>query len=213
MPEPAEGLRRAHQRLLGRTHLHGLDGFLRLGSGLVDDAIGADDCRFGRDRLFVHNRAFLWPHPVRYTTIVLLCAALNAGTSVLHNSSPLATLYAGRPMQSLYLPALLTIVVRLEAIGTVLAAGMAAWAAGPRQRGLPDRFDAAKPVFAGCAAAAHRDRYRRIGCAECAKQDQLAGAVVRGLGEGARHATAQLQIVELSSRDVPAGNLGKDLRS
>jgi hypothetical protein len=45
------------------------------------------------------------------------------------------------------------------------------------------------------------------------KQDRLAGAVVRGLGERAWARNGAAAIVEPVSRDVPAGNLGQDLRS
>jgi hypothetical protein len=43
------------------------------------------------------------------------------------------------------------------------------------------------------------------------KQDRLAGAVVRGLGERAWARNGAGAIVEPVSRDVPAGNLGQDL--
>src|ERR1700680_54494 len=67
-----------------------------------------------------------------------------------------AALYAGFGVQSPYLPALLDDRgLRPEAIGMVLAAGTAVrLAAGPAAGRLADRLDAAKLVFAGCAAAA-----------------------------------------------------------
>src|SRR5580692_2007042 len=67
-----------------------------------------------------------------------------------------AALYAGFGVQSPYLPALLgDRGLRPEAIGMVLAAGTAVrLAAGPAAGRLADRLDAAKLVFAGCAAAA-----------------------------------------------------------
>ena len=66
-----------------------------------------------------------------------------------------AALYAGFGVQSPYLPALLNDRgLRPEAIGMVLAAGTAVrLAAGPAAGRLADRLDAAKLVFAGCAAA------------------------------------------------------------
>src|SRR5205823_15024074 len=62
-----------------------------------------------------------------------------------------AALYAGFGVQSPYLPALLDDRgLRLEAIGMVLAAGMAVrLAAGLAGGRLADRLDAAKLVFAG----------------------------------------------------------------
>jgi len=67
-----------------------------------------------------------------------------------------AALYAGFGVQSPYLPAFLDDRgLRPEAIGMVLAAGTAVrLAAGPAAGRLADRLDAAKLVFAGCAAAA-----------------------------------------------------------
>jgi MFS transporter, PPP family, 3-phenylpropionic acid transporter len=67
-----------------------------------------------------------------------------------------AALYAGFGVQSPFLPGLLQDRgLRPEAIGTVLAAGtMVRLAAGPLAGRLADRLDAAKLVFAGCAAAA-----------------------------------------------------------
>ena len=67
-----------------------------------------------------------------------------------------AALYAGFGVQSPYLPALLDDRgLRPEAIGMVLAAGTAVrLAAGPVAGRIADRLDAAKLVFAGCAAAA-----------------------------------------------------------
>src|SRR6266446_4719356 len=67
-----------------------------------------------------------------------------------------AALYGGFGVQSPYLPALLDDRgLRPEAIGRVLAAGTAVGlAAGPAAGRLADRLDAAKLVFAGCAAAA-----------------------------------------------------------
>jgi MFS transporter, PPP family, 3-phenylpropionic acid transporter len=67
-----------------------------------------------------------------------------------------AALYAGFGVQSPYLPALLDDRgLRPEAIGMVLAAGTAVrLAAGPAAGRLAERLDAAKLVFAGCAAAA-----------------------------------------------------------
>src|SRR6202045_1436532 len=67
-----------------------------------------------------------------------------------------AALYAGFGVQSPYLPAFLDDCgLRPEAIGMVLAAGTAVrLAAGPAAGRLADRLDAAKLVFAGCAAAA-----------------------------------------------------------
>jgi PPP family 3-phenylpropionic acid transporter len=67
-----------------------------------------------------------------------------------------ATLYAGFGVQSPYLPPLLQERgLRPEAIGIMLAAGTAIrLAAGPAAGWLADRFDAAKLVFAGCAAVA-----------------------------------------------------------
>jgi len=70
-----------------------------------------------------------------------------------------AALYAGFGVQSPFLPGLLEDRgLRPEAIGAVLAAGaMVRLAAGPLAGRLADRLDAAKLVFAGCAAAAARD--------------------------------------------------------
>src|ERR1700680_383913 len=67
-----------------------------------------------------------------------------------------AALYAGFGVQSPYLPALLDDRgLRPEAIGMVVAAGTAVrLAVGPAAGRLADRLDAAKLVFAGCAAAA-----------------------------------------------------------
>jgi PPP family 3-phenylpropionic acid transporter len=67
-----------------------------------------------------------------------------------------AALYAGFGVQSPFLPGLLQDRgLRPEAIGAVLAAGtMVRLAAGPLAGRLADRLDAAKLVFAGCAAAA-----------------------------------------------------------
>ena len=67
-----------------------------------------------------------------------------------------AALYAGFGVQSPYLPALLDDRgLRPEAIGMLLAAGTAVrLAAGPAAGRLADWLDAAKLVFAGCAAAA-----------------------------------------------------------
>src|ERR1700736_1678180 len=67
-----------------------------------------------------------------------------------------AALYAGFGVLSPYLPVLLDDRgLQPEAIGMVLAAGTAVrLAAGPAAGRLADRLDAAKLVFAGCAAAA-----------------------------------------------------------
>jgi MFS transporter, PPP family, 3-phenylpropionic acid transporter len=67
-----------------------------------------------------------------------------------------AVLYAGFGVQSPFLPALLQEHgLRPETIGVVLAAGTAIrLAAGPMAGRIADRLDAAKLVFAGCAAAA-----------------------------------------------------------
>ena len=67
-----------------------------------------------------------------------------------------ATLYAGFGVQSPYLPALLKEHgLSSEAIGTVLAAGaVIRLATGPAAGRLADRLDAARLVFAGCAAVA-----------------------------------------------------------
>jgi PPP family 3-phenylpropionic acid transporter len=67
-----------------------------------------------------------------------------------------AALYAGFGVQSPYLPLLLQEHgLRSEAIGIVLAAGTAIrLAAGPTAGWLADRLDAARLVFAGCAAVA-----------------------------------------------------------
>src|SRR6266853_1284640 len=67
-----------------------------------------------------------------------------------------AALYAGFGVLSPYLPSLLeSRDLRPEAIALVLAAGSAVrLAAGPAAGRLADRLDAAKLVFAGCAAAA-----------------------------------------------------------
>jgi PPP family 3-phenylpropionic acid transporter len=67
-----------------------------------------------------------------------------------------AALYAGFGVLSPYLPRLLEDRgLRPEAIGTVLAAGtLVRLAAGPVAGRLADRLDAAKLVFAGCAAGA-----------------------------------------------------------
>ena len=67
-----------------------------------------------------------------------------------------AALYAAFGVQSPYLPRLLQDHgLGAEAIGTVLAAGTAIrLAAGPAAGYLADRLDAARLVFAGCAAAA-----------------------------------------------------------
>src|ERR1700720_3603524 len=67
-----------------------------------------------------------------------------------------AALYAGFGVQSPFLPGLLKDRgLRPEAIGTVLAAGtMVRLAVGPLAGRLADSLDAAKLVFAGCAAAA-----------------------------------------------------------
>ncbi len=67
-----------------------------------------------------------------------------------------AVLYAGFGVQSPYLPTLLKEHgLGAEAIGIVLAAGTAIrLAAGPAAGRIADRLDAAKLVFAGCAAAA-----------------------------------------------------------
>ena len=67
-----------------------------------------------------------------------------------------AALYAAFGVQSPYLPRLLQDhELSAEAIGTVLAAGTAIrLAAGPAAGYLADRLDAARLVFAGCAAAA-----------------------------------------------------------
>jgi fermentation-respiration switch protein FrsA (DUF1100 family) len=76
-----------------------------------------------------------------------------------------------------------------------------------------DRFDAAKLVFAGCAAAPIEIDIAVLAVPNVPKQDRLAGAVVRGLGERAWARNGAAAIVEPVSRDVPAGNLGQDLRS
>jgi MFS family permease len=67
-----------------------------------------------------------------------------------------ATLYAGFGVQSPYLPALLKEHgLSSEAIGTVLATGaIIRLATGPAAGRLADRLDAARLVFAGCAAVA-----------------------------------------------------------
>ncbi|HKS89483.1 MAG TPA: MFS transporter [Stellaceae bacterium] len=67
-----------------------------------------------------------------------------------------AALYAGFGVQSPYLPALLREHgLDAELIGTVLAAGTAVrLAAGPAAARVADRFDAARLVFAVCAAGA-----------------------------------------------------------
>ena len=67
-----------------------------------------------------------------------------------------ATLYAGFGVQSPYLPALLKEHgLSSEAIGTVLATGaVIRLATGPAAGRLADRLDAARLVFAGCAAVA-----------------------------------------------------------
>jgi len=67
-----------------------------------------------------------------------------------------AALYAGFGVQSPYLPSLLQEHgLRPEAIGIVLAAGTAIrLAAGPTAGWLADRLDAARLVFAACAAVA-----------------------------------------------------------
>jgi hypothetical protein len=49
-------------RLRAGADLDGLHRGLGLGLGLINDAVGADDGRFGRDRLLVNDRAFLRLH-------------------------------------------------------------------------------------------------------------------------------------------------------